>query len=41
MDLINKVHEVRMKEPDKEDFEVSIEDFEEVVGKIERKHKRS
>ena len=41
VDLVNKVHDNRMKEEDIDEVKVSMEDFEEVLDKIERKHKRS
>ena len=36
VDLVNEVHEIRMKDTD-EDMEVSKEDFNEIVKKIEKK----
>ena len=43
VDLVNEVHDVRMEEPDddKEDMKVTEEDFEEVLDKIAKKHKKS
>ena len=41
VDLVNNVHDERMKEVETEDDDVTIEDFEEVLSKIEKKNKRS
>ena len=41
VDLVNKVHDNRMKEKDINEVEVLMEDFEEVLEKLKRNHKRS
>ena len=41
VELVNEVHEQRMLEFDDEEEDVKWEDFEDVVNKIEKKHKRS
>ena len=41
VDLVNKVHDRRMEVIDDDDFEVTKDDFDEIVNKIEKKHKRS
>ena len=39
--LVNNVHETRMEEVETEEDDITIEDFKEVVEKIEKKHKTS
>ena len=41
VNLVNKVHDKRMIEEDSEEVEVTLDDFEEVVAKIEMKKKKS
>ena len=41
VELVNDVHEKRMKEEDDDDIEISNEDFEDIVKQIEKKHKKS
>ena len=42
VELVNKVHDTRMKEvATEDDEEILIEDFKEVVNNIEKKHKKS
>ena len=41
VELVNKVHDSRMREVNTEDDDISLEDFKEVVDKIEKKQKKS
>ena len=41
VDLVNKAHDARMTDIGKEEVDVYIEEFEEVLEKIQRKHKKS